>query len=42
MKENFEEEKKNISSMKERTFVMDYLPFLYQLIQPNIREVINL
>jgi hypothetical protein len=40
LKENFEEERRCHTYMKTRTFVTDYLTYLYQLIQPNIREVI--
>lgn len=39
LKENLEDEQKNLNSMKKRIFVMEYLPYLYQLIQPNIREI---
>lgn len=39
LKENLEEDKKNVSNMKKRVFAMEYLPYVYQLIQPNIREI---
>ncbi len=39
LKENFEEDKKNLNLITTKSFVTDYLPYLYQLIQPNIREV---
>lgn len=42
LKETFEEEKRSHNNMKVSSFVTEYLPYLYQLIQPNIREVITL
>lgn len=41
LKENFEDDKKNLNLISLKSFVTDYLPYLYQLIQPNIREVLN-